>query len=101
MLVAAANGLDHRGPHVAREQSHHLAAVDLAARRPRLALVEPAELVERHVTALELCPRVGVGIGRVERPQEAVRQPSLAFVAGERLEGAARGSRHRSRRARP
>ena len=63
-------------------------AVDLAARRPRLVLVEPAELVERHVAALELRPRVAVGVGRVERPQEAVRQAALAFVAGERLKRA-------------
>ena len=87
-LVAPAHGLDHGGAHVAREQRHHLAGVDLAARRPRLALVEAAERVERHVAALELRPCVVVGAGRVEPPEEAVGQVALTFVAGERLERA-------------
>ncbi len=62
--------------------------IECAARRCGLGLKEVAELLEADVVALDLGPRVGIGIRGVQRANEVGRQIVFALVSGERIERA-------------
>ena len=87
-FVAAADRLDHGRAHLAGQQGHHGAGVQLAAGGRASASKRSAELVEGDVAPLQAGPGVGVGVGGVELPDEAGGQPVVALVGGEGVERA-------------
>ena len=82
------------------------AAMHVARRRPSWPAARAsasnsvAELVERHLAALELRPRVGVGVGRVEAADEVRRAGRSRLVRRRTPRTGSTGSRRRSRTAR-
>ena len=85
-LGAPPHRLHHLRAQLARQEPDDVATHDLVAGGTRLGLEQQAELVERHLTALELRPRIGVGVRRVQLPDQAVGQAPFLLVARERLE---------------
>ncbi|QXC62528.1 hypothetical protein KSP35_06925 [Aquihabitans sp. G128] len=87
-LAAAAHRLDHLGAHVTGEQAQHVPPRHAVPGARRLLFERRCEPVEVDLAALELRPRVGVGIGGVHAADEVDGKAVVDLVAGERVEGA-------------
>ena len=87
MLGAPADDLDHLGTDAAREHGEQVSRLHPSARGAGLGLEGGAELVEPELVALEAGPCVVEMVGGGDAADEPGREPVLAFVVVERIEG--------------
>src|SRR5205823_1304983 len=74
--------------HLAPQRVENAQGVEAVSGRDRLRLERLDELVPRQLAALETSPRVRVGVGRVQGPDEVRREPGLCLVVRKAVERA-------------